>query len=146
VIRLASPCYGRLLIARTISFSIPRSNPCKSPELQPLTIYRMPDFCLNKPQHQAKAKEPSPSRTPWNHDTTAGTEGKPGATSSEEPCAGTSKTPTLISTYGVLQNVEDGLYICPAHGFSTGFTPYVQNLPDIIWGFGGQLGSRNMAD
>ena len=75
---------------------LPPSNPCKSPELQPTTIYRMPDFCLNKPQHQAKAKEPSPSRTPWNHGTAAGTEGEPGATSSEEPCAGTSKTPTLI--------------------------------------------------
>lgn len=48
------------------------------------------------------------------------------------------------STYEVLQNVEDGFYICPAYGFSTGITPYVQDVLDI-WSFGRQFGSRNMA-
>lgn len=48
------------------------------------------------------------------------------------------------STCGVLQNVEDGFYFCPAYGFSTGITPYIQNVPDI-WSFGRQFGSRNMA-
>jgi hypothetical protein len=43
------------------------------------------------------------------------------------------------STCGVLQNAENGFYICPAHDFSTCVTPYVQDVPDI-WGFG----SRNM--
>ena len=94
------------------------SNPCKSPELQPTTIYRIPDFCLNKPQHRAKAKELSPSRTPWNHGTAAGTDGKPSATSSEEPCSEISKTPTPNSTCGVLQNVKMDSTFAPLTAFN----------------------------
>jgi hypothetical protein len=63
------PC---LLIAHLVL--LPRSNPYKSSELQSTTIYRIPDFCLNKHQHQAKTKVPSPSRTPWNRCTAAGTD------------------------------------------------------------------------
>jgi hypothetical protein len=92
------------------------SNPCKSPELQPTTIYRIPNFCLNKPQHRAKAKELSPSRTPWNHGTAAGTDGKPSATS---------KTLKMDSTFAPLTAFNWHYSLCSRRAGYLGLWPPV---------------------
>jgi hypothetical protein len=107
------PC---LPIAWTISFSFPQEP--RTPAYNYLSHAR---FLLKQASNIDLKQKNRLHLEP--HGTMAGTEGKPSATSSEEPMCGDIQNADPNSTCGVFQNLEYGCYVCPANGFQLALLP-----------------------